>query len=89
MSRAKEIVILKESEIQQAASGKEFLQGSSDNAHVIIDKAIVLKSLVNEILSNDELDRGKINEVVEEIIRPSYKVRGNADKILELVLINE
>lgn len=79
----KTVVVLKENELNNAMSVKEFLTKSSDNSHIMIDKAIILKALVDDIIPNEELKREKIIEMAEEIIKLCYEVRGNADLVLE------
>lgn len=79
----KTVVVLKENELNNAMSVKEFLTKSSDNSHMMIDKAIILKALVDDIIPNEELKRGEIIEMAEEIIKLCYEVRGNADLVLE------
>lgn len=79
----KTVVVLKENEMNNAMSAKEFLTKSSDNSHIMIDKAIVLKALVDTIIPNEELKREKIVEMAEEIIKLCFEVRGNADLVLE------
>lgn len=61
----KTVVVLKENELNNAMSVKEFLTKSSDNSHMMIDKAIILKTLVDDIIPNEELKREKIIEMAE------------------------